>query len=50
MLDLIYSGNETEALNLFDEAWPETFPGKQKALKKFNALVDSSPFYPRKNW
>jgi hypothetical protein len=50
MLDLIYTGNETEALQLFDEAWPETFPGKQKALKKFNALVDGSPFNPRKIW
>ena len=50
MLDLIYSGNETEALQLFDEAWPEFYPGKQRALKKFNALVDSSPFNPRKNW
>ena len=46
MLNLIYSGNETEALQLFDEAWPETFPGKQRALKKFNALVDGSPFNP----
>lgn len=50
MLDLIYSGNENEALQLFEEAWPETFPGKQRALKKFNALVDSSPFNPRKHW
>ena len=50
MLDLIYSGNEGEALMLFEEAWPETYPGKQRALKKFNALVDSSPFNPRKNW
>lgn len=50
MLNLIYTGNENEALNLFEEAWPETFPGKQKALKRFNALVDGSPFNPRKNW
>ena len=50
MLDLIYSGNENEALQLFEESWPATFPGKQRALKKFNALVDSSPFNPRKNW
>jgi len=47
MLDLIYGGNETEALKLFDEAWLETYPGKEKALRKFNALVDSSPFNPR---
>jgi len=48
MLNLIYTGNETEALNLFEESWPETFPGKQRALKKFNALVEGSPFNPRK--
>lgn len=49
MLDLIYAGNEPEALQLFDEAWPESFPGKQRSLKKFNALVDGSPFNPRKS-
>lgn len=48
MLDLIYTGNETEALTLFDEAWPETYPGKQKALKRFKGLVEGSPFNPRK--
>ncbi|NBU10674.1 MAG: hypothetical protein EBS84_16910 [Proteobacteria bacterium] len=49
MLDLIYTGNEIEAMMLFNQAWPDTYPGKQKALKRFNALVDSSsPFNPRK--
>jgi hypothetical protein len=48
MLDLIYAGNEGEALLLFEEAWPETYPGKQKALKRFRVLVGESPFSPRK--
>ena len=48
MLDLIYTGNEGEALLLFEEAWPETYPGKQKALKRFRVLVEGSPFDPGK--
>lgn len=45
MLDLIYAGNETEAMTLFNEAWPDTYPDKQKALKRFNALTPGNIAY-----
>jgi len=35
MLDLIYSGNAASARALFDAAWPEAKPGKEKFLADF---------------
>jgi len=45
MIDLIYSGNMTQAFKLFDLAWPGNVGGKDDMLLDFKARLKESPFY-----
>jgi hypothetical protein len=45
MLDLIYSGNASEALSLIDEVWPPGAAGKDDFLKDFLAQLAESPHW-----
>ncbi len=45
MLDLIYSGHESEAVRFFNEAWPEKRPGKDGFYAEFRSVLDKSAAY-----
>ena len=45
MIDLIYAGNMTQALRLFDLAWPREVQGKDELLESFTARLKKSPYY-----
>lgn len=47
MLDLLYSGNEAAAWELFDMIWPEGRPGKDAFRKEFLAQLEKSPWWPK---
>ncbi len=45
MLDLIYTGNMSQAWILFEISWPKEVSGKQEFLNAFKAQLESSPFW-----
>ncbi len=46
MLNLIYTGHSDLAWKLFDQAWPNQKPGKEKFLSGFCSQLKSSPYWP----
>lgn len=45
MLNLIYTGNEKQAWQFFDEVWPKTKPGKDIFVKDFKSALSKSEFW-----
>ncbi len=45
MLDLIYTGNMSQAWELVDLSWPKGITGKQEFLDDFNGRLQGSPFW-----
>ncbi len=46
MLDLIFTGNEKSALELFDLAWKPGIDGKDKCLEDFRKRLATSRYWP----
>lgn len=45
MLDLIYTGNMSQAWTLVDASWPGGVTGKREFLEAFKAQLETSPFW-----
>ena len=44
MIELIYTGQAKLAWHIYDEAWPETVPGKGDSLNDFQSHLSQSPY------
>lgn len=47
IIELIYTGQAKLAWRVYDEAWPETVPGKGDSLNDFQSHLSQSPYWPQ---
>lgn len=47
VLNLLYSGHESEGWRFLDDAWPQALPGKEQFRAELRAQLDKSEWWPK---